>query len=158
MTNKIGLCSLLLISVFTFASTTYAEGLTFGAKMGPMQLDISGADDPTNAGVTVGYELGVVLGDLGFEGEFTTTMDEGSVNNQDVEIDTVGIYATYRTPGFVFVKARGGFVNWDINGVADDTDTSLGIGLGFDLGLIKFELEYTQISDEIDFVSLGVQF
>ena len=158
MVKKIGLCGLLLVAFFGLASTAYATGVTFGAKMGPMQLDIPGADDPTNAGVAVGYELSVVLGDLGFEGEFTTTMDEGSANNKDIEVDTVGIYATYRTPGTVFVKARGGFVNWDINGIADDTDTSLGIGLGFSLGLIKFELEYTQISDDIDFVSLGVQF
>jgi outer membrane immunogenic protein len=154
MVKKIVLIGLLLAATFTFASTTYAGGLTFGAKMGPMQID-GVSDDPTNAGVSIGSEMGIVLGDLGFEGEFTTTMEEG---NQNIDIDTIGFYATYRTPGFVYFKARGGFVNWDVNGIADDTVTSLGFGIGFSLALIKFELEFTQIDDDIDFISLGVQF
>ena len=161
MSNKITFIGITVILFFAFSSMAYADGITFGAKTGPMQVDISGADDPTNAGVAVGYELGVVLGDIGFEGEFTTTMSEGSVGNQDLSIDTVGVYATYRSPGFLYLKARTGFVRWDADygsNSDDDTVTSMGLGIGLSLALIKVELEYTQIDEDIDFISIGVQF
>ena len=57
-----------LIFALTLSTNAAASGLTFGAKTGPMQID-GLDDDPTNAGVAVGYEIGVVLGDIGFEGE-----------------------------------------------------------------------------------------
>lgn len=157
MVKKFGLIGSLLLLTTLFMSTANAGGITFGAKTGPMQVD-GLKDDPTNAGVAVGYEMGVVLGDLGFEGEFTTTMKDGETQSGgDADIDTMGVYATYRSPGFVYLKARGGFVRWEA-GSQDDTATSMGIGVGFSLGLIQFELELTQIDDDIDFISLGVQF
>lgn len=139
-----------------------ASGLTFGAKAGPMQLDVPDADDPTNAGVAIGYEFGVALGDLGFEGEFTTTVKDGKIGGMNLNIDTVGAYATYRSPGFIYFKGRVGYVGWDaaqtLGNSADDTSASYGLGLGFSLKVIKFELEYTQIDDDIDFISLGILF
>jgi hypothetical protein len=159
MVKKIGLIGSALIFAFIFTTSAHAGGITFGAKTGPMQID-GLKDDPTNAGVSVGREFGVVLGDLGFEGEFTTTMKDGedSFNNK-VDIDTMGLYATYRSPGFLYLNARGGFVRWE-SGNNDDTATSMGLGLGFSLGILKFELEYTQIDtdNDIDFISLGVMF
>ena len=157
-----GLAGFLLFTVFLFSTHVHAEGLTFGAKGGPMQLDVAGADDPTNAGVAIGYEFGVVLGDLGFEGEFTTTVKEGKIGGLDLNIDTVAAYATYRTPGFIYLKGRAGYLAWDasqtLGETVDDTSASYGIGLGLSLKVIKFELEYTQIDDDINFVSLGIMF
>lgn len=163
MAKKFVLLTSLLFSLVLFSSGAIASGLTFGAKTGPMQLDVSGVDDdPTNAGVAVGNEFGLVLGDLGVEAEFTTTMKDGSTNgNQDIDVDTMGIYATYRSPGFLYFKARTGFTHWEANVgnfSDDDTVTSMGLGLGFSLGIIQLELEYTEIDDDIDFISLGVVF
>ena len=152
----------LLFSLFLISAQVYAEGLTFGAKGGPMQLDVSGADDPINAGVAIGYEFGVGLGDLGFEGEFTTTVKDGKIGGLDLNIDTVAAYATYRSPGFIYFKGRVGYAGWDaaqaLGDTADDTSASYGIGLGLSLKVLKFELEYTQIDDDINFVSLGIMF
>lgn len=163
MVKKNVLIASLLAMALSLSTSVMADGLTFGAKTGPMRIDKSAIDDdPTNAGVTVGTEMGIVLGDLGVEGEFTTTMDDGTIKNSNatVDIDTMGIYATYRTPGFIYLKARAGFVNYDLtygNQSEDDTVTSMGFGLGFSLGIVQFELEYTEI-DDADFISLGVVF
>lgn len=161
MYNYLKILGFLTVGLLAVSPTVYAGGITFGAKTGPMMIDLPGYDDPTNAGVAVGYEQGIVVGDLGAEVEFTTTVSPGTVNNQDVEIDTVGGYLTYRSPGFLYLKGRMGFVNWDLDyaGVTtDDTNKSVGLGLGFSLALIKIELDYTRIDDDIDFISIGVQF
>ena len=160
MVKKFGIIGSLLVATMVFAATAHADGITFGAKTGPMQVD-GLKDDPTNAGVTVGNEFGIVLGDLGFEGEITTSMKDGENSfGQEGGVDTMGIYATYRSPGFVYLKARGGFLRWEGTGDfgGDGTETSLGLGIGFSLGLIQFELEYTQIEEDIDFISIGVMF
>ena len=165
MARQLSITATALVLIFCFTTSAYASGLTFGAKTGPMRIDNSFIDDdPTNAGVAVGYEIGVVLGDIGFEGELTTTMKDGSTNatpSDDVSVDTMGLYATYRSPGFLYFKAKTGFTRWDVSAGGyedDDTVTSMGIGLGFSLGIIQFELEYTEIDDDIDFICLGVQF
>ena len=88
-------------------------------------------------------------------------MKDGDWAGNDVSVDTMGLYATYRSPGFLYFKAKTGFTRWDADfgvGEDDDTATSMGIGVGFSLGLIQFELEYTEIDDDIEFISLGVQF
>jgi len=161
MAKKYGILSTLFAIGFCLSTTALADGLTFGAKTGPMRIDSNQIkDDPTNAGVTVGTELGLVLGDLGVEGEFTTTMKDGNTKgspSQDIDIDTMGLYATYRSPGFLYIKARTGFVHWE-SGDNDDTSTSMGFGIGVSLGLVQIELEYTEIDDDIDFISLGVVF
>ena len=163
MARQLSITATVLVLIFCFTTSAYASGLTFGAKTGPMRIDSSNVDDdPTNAGVAVGYEIGVVLGDIGFEGELTTTMKDGTTDtNGDVNADTMGLYATYRSPGFLYFKAKTGFTRWDVSidgSDYDDTATSMGIGLGFSLGIIQFELEYTEIDDDIEFITLGVQF
>ena len=160
MAKRYGWIGVLLIVTFSFSTSALADGLTFGAKTGPMRFDNSNVkDDPTNAGVTVGYELGLVLGDLGFEGEFTTSMDDGTIknSNQKFDVDTVGLLATYRSPGFIYLKARYGFISYEV-GDNDDTATSMGLGLGVSLGLLQLELEYTKIDEDLDFISVGVVF
>ncbi|WP_455375968.1 hypothetical protein [Kaarinaea lacus] len=161
MAKKYGLTGILLVIAFFFSTSVFAGGLTFGAKTGPMRIDSAGIkDDPTNAGVTVGTEMGLVLGDIGVEGEFTTTMKDGKTKgtpSSNVDLDTMGLYATYRSPGFLYFKARTGFVHWE-SGSQDDTVTSMGLGLGFSLGIVQIELEYTEIDDDIDFISIGVVF
>ena len=162
MRSRIQIISWLAITVLLISTQSHAEGLTFGAKVGPMQLDVSDTEDPTNAGVTIGYEFGLGLGDLGFEGEFTTTVKDGKIGGENLKIDTVGGYATYRSPGFIYLKGRVGYVAWDAAqtlGESDkDSSGSYGLGLGVSLKVVKFELEYARIDDQIDFISLGILF
>ncbi len=131
------------------------------AKTGPMIVDIDGADDPTNIGVALGYELGIVVADLAIEAELTRTASEGDVDGSDLEVETNGLYVTFTTPGALYLKLRGGVVDAETT-VGNDSDsesgTSLGVGLGLSLGLVRVEFEFTQIEDDVDFLSVGVQF
>jgi len=152
--------------IFIFATTcavitpkVFAGDFTFGAMTGPMILDIPGdPDNPTNGGIVLGYELGVVLADLSVEANLTKTLNKG---DNDSEVDTAGLYLALRTPGPIYFKARGGFVSWDYsnkNESFDDSGASYGLGIGFSLALLLIEVDFTQIDDDINFVSVGVRF
>jgi hypothetical protein len=132
-----------------------------GAKAGPMLVDISGADDPTNVGLTLGYQLGVLVGDIAIEGEYTTSLDDGQVSGAPVEVDTLGLFLALRTAGPVYFKARGGVASVDTTVGASDSSKSgiaYGLGLGFGIGVAQLELEYTVMEGDTHFVSLGGQF
>jgi outer membrane immunogenic protein len=145
------------------AAPVSAGGLFFGAKTGPMIVDNSSVkSDPTNVGVLVGYELGVVLGDLSVEGELTTSTSDGEVKGSGAkfDVDTMAAYLAFRTAGPFYLKAKGGFMQVDVDGDSD-SGASYGIGVGFGIGIAQLELEYTQGSfdpDDVAFVSVGVQF
>ncbi|MGD8567710.1 MAG: outer membrane beta-barrel protein [Gammaproteobacteria bacterium] len=160
MHKSLKLAGIFAATLFAASPAAYAGSITFGAKTGPMIFDASNLEDTTNAGVAVGYEQGIVLGDLGVEAEFTTTVNQGHIKttNQDLEIDTYGGYVTYRSPGFIYLKGRMGFTNWETNTGDEDTSKSVGLGLGLSLALIKIELDYTRIDNDIDFISVGIQF
>lgn len=132
----------------------------FGAKAGPVMVDGTGSD-PTNAGVLVGHEWGVVAGDLGIEAELTRTIDDGRFAGQDLEVDTRGLYASFRTAGPVYLIARAGRVRSKVEvggSGSSDTENAFGAGLGFSLGVAQIEIEYTRLHDNVDFVSLGLRF
>lgn len=144
------------------AAPASAGDLYFGAKTGSMIVDASNVKtDPTNVGVLVGYELGVVLGDLALEGELTTSTSDGEIkpSGAKFDVDTIAAYLAFRTAGPFYLKAKGGFMQTDIDGESD-TGASYGIGVGFGIGIAQLELEYTQTSVDPDlaFVSVGVQF
>ena len=117
---------------------------------------VSGADDITNAGVVVGYDIGAVVADLALEGEITTTVDDS-----DVEIDTQALYLAIRTGGPIYLKAKGGFINEEVSGPGgseSDSGVSYGVGLGFGIGIAQLELEITTIEADVVFFSVGAQF
>lgn len=157
-------------SMFVFAagallgmafSTSVNADWYFGANAGPMLIDTSGVNDPTNAGVMIGHEWGVVVGDVGVQGEFTTTIDEGSAAGADVSIDTQAVYAALRTAGPVYLIAKAGVLHERVKvGSASDTDSggSAGLGVGFSLGVAQIEVEYTQIEKDVSYLSVGVRF
>lgn len=133
----------------------------FGANAGPMLIDTAGVDDPTNAGVLVGHEWGVVIGDVGVQGEFTTTLNDGSYAGHDVSIDTQAVYGALRTAGPVYLIAKAGFLREEVKvGSTSDTDSgsSAGLGVGFSLGVVQIEIEYTQVEQDISYLSVGVRF
>jgi len=145
-----------------FASGQALAGdLYFGVKTGPMIMDSSAVKtDPTNVGVLIGYELGVVLGDLALEGELTTSTSDGEFRGgSKFDLDTVAAYLAFRSAGPFYFKAKGGFLQVDRN-ASSDTGASYGIGVGLGIGIAQVELEYTQtaVDPDLAFVSIGVQF
>jgi len=152
---------LLALALVLAPAAGHASDVYIGAKAGPMLVDISGADDPTNVGVTVGYQLGVLVGDIAIEGEYTTSLDDGQVSGAPVDVDTLGLFLALRTAGPVYFKARGGVASVDTTVGAGDSSSSgiaYGVGLGFGIGLAQLELEYTAMEDDTRFISLGAQF
>lgn len=145
-----------------FAAAPASADWFFGAKTGPLIVDSSAVkDDAVNTGVMVGYDLGVVLGDLAVEGEFTTTTGDGKFDGtaEKLSIDTTAVYLAFRSAGPIYFKAKGGFVQ--ASGDIDDSGTAYGVGIGFGIGIAQLELEYSQASLDpanVAFVSVGVQF
>ena len=144
-----------------FAAAPASADWFFGAKTGPMLIDVGGFSDTTNTGVVVGYEIGVVVADLALEGELTRTTSDGKFAGNKVEVDTQALYLAFRTGGPIYFKAKGGLVNEEVTvGSTSETDSgvSYGIGLGFGIGIAQLELELTAIESDIAFLSVGVQF
>lgn len=155
-----GTAALLLVAGALLAPAGQAEWY-FGAKAGPMMIDAGGVDDPTNAGVLIGREWGVVAGDVGIEAELSKTIDDGRFAGQDVQVNTRGLYVAFRTAGPVYLIGRAGMVRTEreIGSVSDsDTNSAIGAGVGFSIGIAQFELEFTRIDEDIDFLSLGLRF
>lgn len=133
----------------------------FGVNAGPMMIDAAGVDDPTNAGILIGKEWGVGAGDIGVQAEFTTTIGEGDFYGYDVSIDTQAIFGAFRTAGPVYLIAKAGLLREEVEiGWASEDDTGLaaGIGVGFSVGVAQLELEYTQVEEDVGYLSLGVRF
>lgn len=158
MKSKVLAAALLVLAT----SSASAGGLFFGAKTGSMMVDHSAVKtDPTNIGVVVGYELGLVLGDLAIEGELTKSASDGEdKGGGKFSVDTSAAYLAFRTAGPFYFKAKAGYLNSDIDGETD-SGTSYGVGIGFGIGIAQLELEYTQAKvdpADLAFVSVGVQF
>ena len=155
MKQIIALCTLLLIT------SSLQAGTLIGIKSGT--LPVSGAiSDPHNTTLLIGYEMGIGLGDIGIEGEFSRTGSSGRMANGDpVEVETNAVYATYRSPGAYYLLAKGGMISGEITiggQVRDDFNASYGVGFGISSGRIKIEWEYTRLDSDIDYVSIGVRF
>jgi hypothetical protein len=134
----------------------------FGAKLGMMDPDRG--DEATNVGLLAGYTLMEDrTGAFALEGEYTRSFDDGQVNGNDWDLETLAAYLAYRTTGDVFLKAKAGYGWWDVNvdGGAggfegDDWDFTFGAGVGFRLSRkAGLELEYAVIQEDLDFLSLG---
>ncbi len=146
------------------APAAFAKDYYLGAKYGAMVSEIDDYDPAQNLGIVLGYHvLHVGLGDFDVEVDYTSTTSRGDapapVNTW--EIQTAGGYAVFRTAGMFYVKGKAGLLYEKIKsdiGSADDTGTSFGAGLGVSAGLAQFELEYTLIERDVNYVSLTVNF
>lgn len=144
-----------------------ADPLYIGVKAGTVEVDESGFDDASNAGVFVGYKLHEDQDGTFFaEGEYSRTFNDGDVGAGEWDIETLAAYGGYRTAGPWFLKAKAGFAWRDVNiiGLApgvgvDGSETSLsfGAGGGFrmnqDTGL---ELEYTYLDSDVSSLMFGI--
>lgn len=142
-----------LLGLVAAAPATAGEWL-FGAKTGALIVDSDVVkDDAINTGVFAGYQMGVVLGDVGVEAVATTTTGDGKLDTgQKLEVDTYAGYVTFRTAGPIYLKVKGGYMEADIAAVSGtESGASYGAGLGFSLGIILVELEYIETAfDDVD--------
>jgi len=156
----------LLTSVALANSSWYA-----GLKVGQMSSDLSGLDDGTNGGVLIGYQFGdQSYGNFALEAEYTTAISEGDATvlgfTGDWDVDTLAIYAVYRSPGKVYFKGKVGFLDEDVSinvaGVSasgSESGGSYGAGLGWRIvDSSSVELEYTLVESDVNFFSFGYNY
>lgn len=161
MKNRLLMCLLLCLPIMP----AQAEWL-FGVKTGPMSVSVDNGDvgdDPVNLGVMIGYELGILAGDLAIEAEITRSTSSGTLNGQDLDVESNGLYLSYTTPGPLYFKVKGGLMDAKLEAAAagqseDESGETYGFGVGLSAGLVRIELEYTAIDDDINFISVGVVF
>ncbi len=114
-------------------------------------------DDAINLGFDAGYQVNRYFAP---ELELTRTIVDGETSGgNDWEVDTLSIFAAFRTDTKVKFKAKIGISDID-TGSNSDTELSLGIGIGFwALGGLT-EIEYTDLSNDYDleFLSFGVKY
>lgn len=60
----------------------------------------------------------------------------------------------YRTDGDIHLKAKLGVAYWD-DGSDHDTSLSAGIGIGFRMGRGILDVEYTQLNNFVDYITVG---
>ncbi len=156
---------LLALALALGLSTSALADFYIAAKTGPVLVDVSGDDvdkNPTNIGVALGYELGVVAGDLALEAEFTRSASDGELDSgADLEVASNAIYVAFTTAGPIYLKLRGGLSQTEITvGNADDSESgeTYGIGVGFSLGLLRLEAEITRLHEDVNFLSVGIVF
>lgn len=129
-----------------------AEPLMFGGKVGFFKPDGRGSDSGMNVAGVLGRRI---QGNVSWEADLSLVLTDGERrNNRDYEINSVAGYAVYRTEGNTHIKAKMGVAYWDDD---DDSDLSLtaGIGLGFRMGRGILDVEYTQLNDSVDYITVG---
>lgn len=154
--NKITLSLLCLISLSSTAIQAAGKSTPwyFAIKGGFMDVD-GAADSAINMGADVGYRNNKYLST---EVELTKTLIDGDTpSGNDWEVDTLSVFAAFRSNTEVKLKGKIGITNVDY-GNDDDLELSFGFGVGFWAGGGLMEIEYTEIDDNLNFISVGVNY
>jgi outer membrane immunogenic protein len=147
---------IIFMGCYLMTFPAFSDEWHFGVKLAYFETDLTDADDPDNAGIVVGYDWVNDYGSLGIEGDISSTFEEGRYAGEEVDVDTAGLFATYRTKGFAvdtlgfYLKLKGGVTYYELGVGATDTDeteASFGIGGGVNMGAVAFELEIVTIND-----------
>ena len=126
----------------------------FGIKGGLMDPQGLG-DSALNIGLDIGYQQNKYLST---EVELTSTLIDGDTpSGQNWEVDTLSVFAAFRSRTPVKFKAKIGITNVDYGG-NDNLELSFGVGVGFWAGGGLMEIEYTEIDDGLNFISAGVNY
>jgi len=180
MKTKTILVASVLLSGLAAGGSALAAGnapakMYLGAKAGLMDADISGFDSALAAGIYGGYNMlgkdahyaaDLKGGVLAIEGEIDMTLSKGDAGAAgDWDITSFGVYAAYRQPlsEAFYLKAKFGFVSYDIGttGPSTSSDTggntsmAMGLGAGWNVGPGSLELEFTTYNSNVVFTSLG---
>jgi hypothetical protein len=147
---------LLALGCLATQGTAYAKGSPWylGLKGGVVDAGEGVTDDAVNAGFDLGYRNNRYLAT---EIEYTDTLVEGETRGgADWEVSTLSAFAALRTATPVKVKGKLGVTH--VEDSDDDLEFSWGVGLGFWAAGGLVELEYTELADELDYISLGVNY
>lgn len=153
-TTLILLCITSMVGTGSASAAKNNSPWYFAIKGGLMDAD-GAADSAVNIGADVGYQNNRYLST---EVELTRTLIDGDTRSgNDWEVDTLSVFAAFRSRTEVKLKAKIGLTNIDY-GNDDDLELSFGIGVGFWAAGGLMEIEYTEIDDGLDFFSLGVNY
>ena len=121
-----------------------------------MKPDGDNNDSAINLGAVMGQP---VSRDFSWEAELNFSVADGEVGaNNNWDIKNIAGYAVYRSPGDIGFKAKAGLTYWDTD---NDSGTSLSMGIGAGFKMSKsgmLDVEYTQINDNVDYISVGYLF
>ncbi len=154
--KKISLILLLVLPLISTYSLAANKGSPwyFGLKGGIMDSQGIG-DSAINMAVDIGYRNNRYLST---EIELSKTLIDGNTpSGQDWEVNTLSAFAAFRSNTEVKLKAKIGLSNVD-TGNNSNLELSFGIGLGFWAAGGLMEIEYTEIDDGLNFISLGVNY
>ena len=142
-----------------------------GAKLAKVDPNTPGVDvtDADAAGIVLGYEFASAIGDGGgsatVEFEYITGDDNGdSGAGVNYDADITNLFFTYRSPGKLYYKVKGGvtYTDFDVSVLGvdsnfEDVSFGWGAGLGYrvgDLGVV--ELEYSADTGDADIDVIAV--
>ena len=135
----------------------------YAANNSPWYMGIKGgimdANGMSDSALNLGFDLGYRHNRyLSTEVELTETIVDGDTpSGNDWDVETLSVFAAVRTDTTVKLKAKVGLTNINYGGNSD-TELSFGVGLGFWAGGGLMEIEYTEIDDGLEYISLGVNY
>ena len=137
-----------------------AADSNFGVKLGQFSID-GDTSSATQVGLVYTWDL---AGMFGIEGELNTSLADGSFGpGADYGVTQAGAYGVLMTPGPFYFKGKAGYMYSDVDfpGADSSSDLAYGVGVGFELLGIVWEVEYTITdanSTDADFISVGIKF
>ncbi len=142
-----------------------------GGKISKVDLNQADSVDVDAAGIVLGYEFARSIGNAGgtstVELEYISGDDDiNSLGGANVDVEVANLFFTYRSPGTLYYKIKGGLsaseieINSAFNGRSSASETGLagGIGLGYrvgDLGVIELEYQLDASDADLGILSLN---
>jgi hypothetical protein len=149
-----------LFALALFAALPVAAAdSNFGVKFGQFSVDTD-TSAATQVGLVYTWDI---AGMFGIEGEINTSLADGAFGPVDYGVTQAGAYGVLMTPGPFYFKAKAGYLYTDLDTPGYDAGAELGygVGVGFELVGIVWEVEYTITDSDLgdaDFISIGVKF
>jgi len=150
---------ILFAIVMLAALPAAAADSNFGVKLGQFSVD-GDSSAATQVGLVYTWDL---AGMFGIEGELNTTLSKGEIAATEYGVTQLGAYGVLMTPGPFYFKGKAGVMYTDVDfpGADSSTDPAYGVGVGFELLGLVWELEYTITEADgadADFISIGFKF
>lgn len=155
MYKKLTVITALLAGLFVAPAYAIVD-TDIGVKAGMLSLD-GDTSAAKQAGVVFNFDI---VGMVGVEAEFNTTIADGEFGGVDYSATQLGAYGVLMTPGPVYFKAKAGFVRTDFEVFgASESDQDIAYGLG--VGFTALEIEYTRTKwkdTDVDMISASFKF
>jgi len=142
-----------------------------GGKIAKVDLNQADSVDVDAAGIVLGYEFARSIGNAGgtstVELEYFTGDDDiNSFAGANVDVEVANLFFTYRSPGTLYYKIKGGLSAADVTvsdslggrSTASETGLAGGIGLGYrvgDLGVVELEYQADASDADLGILSLN---